>query len=310
MSVPDPLEARLSFFTGKGGVGKSTVVAALALEARRRRRRPLVVELGHRASMQAVFGVPDVGHAPREVAPGVFATNIDLDEALRDYVADHVPVRALASRIAKSPSLARFFEAAPAVGEVLTLQRLEQLLAEVDEAGRPRFDPILVDFDATGHALMFLELPRVFEGLVTSGPIRRLLDGFAALLSDDERTRLHLVTLPGRLPVQETLELYERIRTEHAVRLGALFVNRVPAPPLPPDAADLLAPLRARIAPDTPAGRDLALLALEHERYRRLRAQIARLEAVALPRVELPLVRGAVGVEALAELGRIARGAA
>lgn len=291
-------------------MGKSTVVAALALEAGRRGLRPLVVELGHRASMQAVFGVAHVGHAPVEVAPGVHATNIDLDQALQDYVAEHVPFEALARRISRSESLGRFFEAAPAVGEVLTLQRLEQLLAQTDEAGRPRFDPILVDFDATGHALMFLELPRVFEGLVPRGPVRRLLDSFAALLSDDALTRLHLVTLPGRLPVQETLELHERIRREHAVRLGTLFVNRVPAPPLPPGTEEDLERLRARIADDTAVGADLALLAREQRRRVGLRAQVRRLDALALPRVELPEVPGPLGRDTLARLGRVAAGEA
>lgn len=309
MTEPDqPWASRLSFFTGKGGVGKSTVVAAIALEARRRGMRPLVVELGHRASMQAVFGVDDVGHEPVEVAPGVFATNVDLDEALRDYVAEHVPVRALGRRIARSKSLERFFEAAPAVGEILTLQRLEQLLDERDRAGAPRFSPILVDFDATGHALMFLELPRVFEGLVPEGPVRRLLDSFSNLLSDQELTRLHLVTLPGQLPVSETLELHARLVAEHAIPLGTLFVNRVPPPPIPESSASTLAALRARIPASDPAAADLALLETAVERHRSARAQIARLDAIPLRRVELPALRGKVDAAHLGELGRVAAG--
>ena len=85
--MSDPFASRLSLFTGKGGVGKSTVVAAVALEARRRGLRPLVVELGHRASMQSIFGAGRIGHAPTEVAPGVHASNVDLEHALADYVA-------------------------------------------------------------------------------------------------------------------------------------------------------------------------------------------------------------------------------
>ena len=311
MTEPNPLWAtRLSFFTGKGGVGKSTLVAAIALEARRRGMRPLVVELGHRASMQAVFGVDDVGHTPIEVAPGVFATNVDLDEALRDYVAEHVPVQALGRRIARSKSLERFFEAAPAVGEILTLQRLELLLDERDAKGTPRFSPILVDFDATGHALMFLELPRVFEGLVPEGPVRRLLDSFATLLSDRALTRLHLVTLPGQLPVSETLELHARLEAEHAVPLGALFVNRVPPPPIPSASVPTLAALRARMPSTDPAAADLALLEIAVERHRSAREQIARLDALPLPRIELPTLRGRLHAGELAELGRIAAGGA
>lgn len=304
----DPLASgRLALFTGKGGVGKSTVVAALAMEAGRRGRRPLVIELGHRASMQAVFGVAHVGHEPVDVGGGVHACNIELDEALRDYVADHVPVAALARRIAESSSLARFFEAAPAVGEVLTLQRIEQLMAARAPDGGARWDPILVDFDATGHALMFLELPKVFEGLVPGGPVRRLLDGFSALLSDPTATRLHLVTLPARLPVQETLELHDKLAAEHAVRLGGLFVNRVPAQPWEGDPGAIDALLGQL---DGEPARDLQLLRRAIDRHAAAQAAMARLDALPLPRVALPQLSTRLDRRALTALGRIAGGGA
>ncbi len=306
MGALDVWDVRLSLFTGKGGVGKSTLVAALAVEAARRGLSPLVIELGHRASMQAVFGVASIGHAPVEVAPGVHATNVDLDRALIEYVEAHVPVRAIARRITKSASLRRFFEAAPAVAEVLTLWRIERLLAE-ELDGRPRFSPVLVDLDATGHALMFLELENVFAGLVDPGPMRTLLDSFAALLSDRERTRLHVVTLPGRLPITETIELVRRLEAEHAVPLGALFVNRVRPAPLEADAEPILRSLLER-ATHPGLREDLALLRAELESARAVRTELGRLDALRLPTIELPQLRGAIDARALETLGRIAGG--
>ncbi|MCZ7678521.1 MAG: hypothetical protein M5U28_07005 [Sandaracinaceae bacterium] len=305
----DPFGARLSLFTGKGGVGKSTLVAALAVEAARRGLSPLVVELGHRASMQAVFGAPEVGHAPALVAPGVHATNVDLDRTLLDYVAAHVRVRAIARRIGASASLRRFFEAAPAVAEVLTLWRIERLLAEERPGGAPRFSHLLVDLDATGHALMFLELPRVFAGLADSGPIAALLDSFTALLSDRATTRLHVVTLPGRLPVTETIELVRRLEAEHEVPLGSVFVNRVRAAPLSPEAEPVLAGLRGR-EPHAALREDLGLLEAALAAHRARRRELARLEALPLSRVELPWLRGPIDARALEVLGRVAAGAA
>lgn len=302
MSAADPWTSRLSLFTGKGGVGKSTLVAAVAVEAARRGLSPLVVELGHRASMQAIFGVPRVEHAPTEVAPGVHASNVDLDATLAEYIEAHVRVRALARRVARSAALRRFFEAAPAVTEVLTLWRLEQLLGATRPDGHPRWHPVLVDFDATGHALMFLELPRVFEGLVSSGPVRELLDSFSALLSDRARTRLHLVTLPGRLPVQETIELVTRLAAEHAVPLGTLYVNQVPRAPLPEGSRHVLDALLARGGRPELAS-DLALMARETRAHERMREEIARLASLRLPMVELPRLPGPLDRAALAELG-------
>lgn len=298
--MSDPLRSRLSLFTGKGGVGKSTVVAAIAVEASRRGMRPLVVELGHRASMQAIFESGDIGYAPVEVAPGVHACNVDLERAFADYVRAHVPVGPLARRIAKSPTLRRLLEAAPAVAEVLTLARIEALLAEP-------WHPILVDFDATGHALMFLELPHVFASLADAGPVRRLLDSFAALLADQAHTRLHVVTRPGKLPVQETLELCARLTRERAIPLGTLFVNHVPSPPRVSE--PVLDELRRRIA-DPALACELALCARALEERRAIERELARLCALPLPSVRLPHLRGPIDRAALAALGRAAGGSA
>ena len=296
MQPSHPFASRLSFFTGKGGVGKSTVVAALAIEAARQGRCPLVVELGHRASMQALFGVETIAHDPIEVVPGVFATNLDLDRSLEDYVQRNVRVKAIAKRITNSTSLQRFFATAPAVGEVLTLLRLEQLWAE-------RWSPILVDLDATGHALMFLGLPHVFDGLVPSGPIRRLLDAFSDLLRDPTRSQLHLVTLPAQLPVQETLELYQRLRAEHDIPLGTLFVNRVRARALE---ARHLHTLDRCTATTAEAAQDLTLLRTAVAQDAEREAQLARLARISLPTVHLPLQPPGSTLAGLAELGRLA----
>jgi len=294
LSPLHPFSSRLSFFTGKGGVGKSTVVASLAVEARRQGRAPLVVELGHRATMQTLFDVEHIGHDFVEVLDGVYATNVDSDRALADYVRQHVRVGAVANRIAGSESLRRFFAAAPAVTEVLTLLRLEQLWTE-------RWDPILVDLDATGHALMFLGLPSVFDGLVPEGPIRRLLDGFASLLRDGDRSQLHLVTLPASLPVSETIELHRRLAQEHSIRLGTLFINRVRSPAIDEAARAALDAAEATGA----AAEDLALLRAEQARYDDAQRQLARLDAIDMRKVRLPLESPTEAID-LAALGRLA----
>ncbi|MEO0322054.1 MAG: ArsA-related P-loop ATPase [Myxococcota bacterium] len=283
MTADRPLAARIQLFTGKGGVGKTTLVAATALAAAEEGQRPLVVELGHRASLRTVFGVP-VGHAPTAVGAGVHACNVDFDEALLDYVVDHVRFRPLARRLSEQSTLQRFFRAAPAVAEIVTLRRLERL-AEETHRGTPRWDPLLVDLDATGHALMFLALPEVFEGLAREGPLRAALDRFGALLSD-ARTRLHLVTLPAPLPTQETLELHATLaaRSGHAtVPLGALLVNRMPPRPLGEVRRESLAAL----GPAFDA--DVALAKRAFARFDEARACVARLEeALPLPTVVLP----------------------
>jgi anion-transporting ArsA/GET3 family ATPase len=98
----DPFAPRLQLFTGKGGVGKSSVAAALALALARSGQRPLLVELGHRASMQSVLGSGKIGYEPHEAARGVWAMNIDFEPALIDYLSEHVRVRAIGKAIAET----------------------------------------------------------------------------------------------------------------------------------------------------------------------------------------------------------------
>lgn len=300
------LDRRMLLFTGKGGVGKTTIVASLALEAARRGRRPLIVELGHRASMESVFGVDTIGYAPTEVGGGVWAMNLDFEEALAEYLEEHIPVKRVARTIIRNKTLQKFFHAAPSVAEVATLNKLSALEGERGPQGY-RWDPIFVDLDATGHAIMLLNLPSVMDGLIGDGPMRRLIDGFSSLLTDPRRTVLSLVTLPLELPAQETVELYERLAKHHDVPLGALFVNQVPPRPLSPKQAGMLDRLehQARKFEINTLVDDVAIARRAMRYHANARAQINRLRRdVPLPIVELSTIASrALDIETVAAMG-------
>lgn len=302
------LDRRLLLFTGKGGVGKTTLVASLALEAARRGRRPLVVELGHRASLEAVFDVDTINYTPVEVGRGVHAMNLDFESALAEYFEQHIPVKRVARTINRNKTLQKFFHAAPSVSEVSTLNKLSTLEAERGPGGGYRWDPIFVDLDATGHAVMLLNLPAVMDGLIGEGPMRRLVDGFTKLLTDPKRTVLNLVTLPLELPAQETVELHERLVGHHSVPLGALFVNQVPQRPLGPKQAALLDRLehRSREVGIATLVDDVAIARRAMRYHANARGQINRLlRDVDMPMVELPLIPSRMlDIDTVAELGR------
>ena len=283
-----PFGARLHLFTGKGGVGKSTIVAALGRALARAGRRPLIVELGHRPTMEHLLeaGCP-IGSEPQLVAEGLFAATIDPDAALLEYLEERLRLRALARRVASSAVLGRFFRAAPAVVEALTFDRIRRLLERRDSRG-PCFDPILVDLDATGHARMLLELPSVFEEIAASGPIRELLDSFSRVFADARMSALHLVTIPSELVVEETIELYEGL-SGGLVRLGSLIVNRVPPPPFEREEADLIERLGPRFPPGSAEAAALELGARRIRGHAHALAQLERLrQQVPLPIRPLP----------------------
>ena len=308
--TPSPtslLDRRLLLFTGKGGVGKTTIVASLAIEAARRGRRPLIIELGHRASMEAVFRVDQVGYAPRDVGRGVHAMNLDFESALNEYFEVHIPIQRVAKTIMKNKTLQKFFHAAPSVSEVATLNKISALEAE-RQGGGYRWDPIFVDLDATGHALMLLNLPGVMSGLIGDGPLRKLIDGFSKLLSDQRRTILSLVTLPLELPAQETVELYTQLQQHHDVALGVLFVNQVPPRPLNPKQAGMLDRLehRAKTFGIETLVDDVAIARRAMRYHANARGQINRLlREVDMPMVELPSIASRVlDLDTIGHLGR------
>jgi anion-transporting ArsA/GET3 family ATPase len=218
----EPLTRPVQFFTGKGGVGKSTVLGAVATSAARSGKRPLIVELGIHTSSSQLFHGPIVGYEPAEVAPGVYATRVQFEPALVDYITSRLKLRPIATLVAQNTSLRRLFMAAPGVDELVTLHRVAQL------AANERWGPILVDLESTGHALMFFDLPGVLEVFLKDGPLRQVLDSASALVRDEQRCAVHIVTVPEPLAVNETIQLYGRLRERKDLHLGCLFINRIP----------------------------------------------------------------------------------
>ncbi len=257
--------------------------------------------------MEGVFEVREIGYVPREVGKGVWAMNLDFESALEEYFVEHVPVKRVARTILRNATLQKFFHAAPSVSEVAILNKLSSLEAERD-GNKPRWDPIFVDLDATGHAIMLLNLPSVMNGLIGDGPMRRLVDGFSSLLKDPRKTVLNLVTLPRELPVQETVELHQRLLKQRDVALGLLFVNQVPERPLTPIQAgwlDRVGDRAAQVGLNTLVD-DVALARRAMRQHSNARAQINRMRKdIALPIVELPVLSDSLlGLAGLADIGQ------
>jgi arsenite-transporting ATPase len=292
MPLPSHLfSTRLQLVTGKGGVGKSTVAAALALASARRGLRSLVVEFGDRASMQDVLDSGPIGPVPARVAPGVWAMTLQFGQMLREYVTEHVPLPALAERLLGHAGLDRFLRASPGVAEALALDALGRL-ALGRRGEPPRFDRVFVDLDATGHALMLLEVPKVLDELLGMGPLRRTLARTSFVLGNRELARLHLVTVPEALAVQETLELYHRLRATASVQLGALVVNQVPVEPFTSDLGAAFEQVaRARALLPEPLTHDVRLAqacldaTAEAEAHTERLATRTRLPVLELPRL-------------------------
>ena len=290
--APALLDRRLLFFTGKGGVGKTTIAAATALLAASAGKRVLLVEVDAKGDAPAQFEHPAVGFTAREVHPGVLALAMDTEASLREYLKLNLRVP-IVGRIGP---IAKAFEfvatAAPGVKEILTIGKIAWEVREAIE-GRADHDLVVVDAAATGHIVAQLGAPDAITDLVDVGPIRAQTQWMSDLLADPSITAVNVVTTPEEMPVAETIELVQRIRAELRVPLGAVVVNRV-LPELFTHADEETfealrephahAALASRAGPGVTAVLDAARLAVS---LRRTRAEhLARL----LGAVDLPLL--------------------
>jgi anion-transporting ArsA/GET3 family ATPase len=215
------LDHRLIFVTGKGGVGKTTVAASLALLAAKQGRRTLLCEIDAKGDIAELFETRPTRFDEREIQPNLWAMSMDTEASLRQYLSLQLKL----PLVARVGPLARMFDfvgsAAPGVKEIVTVGKL---CWEVRER---HYDCIVVDAAASGHIVSQLASPQSINSLVQVGLVRQQTGWMLDILSDPAVTAVALVTTPEEMPVAETIELRQRLAAETTVKVAAVVVNRV-----------------------------------------------------------------------------------
>ena len=283
----DPLQffaaCRLVIVAGKGGVGKTTVTAAMALAAARVGRRVLVVELEGASGLGPLLGSTapldtndTVLRAADDQGSGqILGRVVSPGDALTDYLNDH-GMRRLSGRLARTGIIDVVATAAPGLDDILVLGKVKQL----ERIGG--YDLILLDAPAAGHAVTFLRSAKGLADAVTVGPIAAQANDVLDLLGDSQRCQVVLVTLAEETPVNEIVSTAFALEEDIGVRLGPIVVNALyPDRPALADALDaygadaddgLAAAARFRLA-----------------RQQQQQEQLARLTAeLPLPQLHLP----------------------
>jgi anion-transporting ArsA/GET3 family ATPase len=262
---------RLIVVTGKGGVGKTTVAAAIGLEAARRGRRTMVAEVARRTDVAGVLDAAHTGDGSEEteLAPGLFHVSVDPERAMEEYLRDQLPPAA-AVLLNRSRLFGLLAAATPGLRELLTVGKLWEL-AQLDRRtpGAVSYDLVIVDAPATGHGVAVLSAPRAFAGAAHTGPVARQARIIHATLSDPEVTAIVAVARAEELAVTETLALQVALRESLDAELDAIVVNALEPDRFTPTEAHRLAE-----HPPHPAV-ERALTA--HARATRQRAQVGRL---------------------------------
>jgi len=296
------LDRRLVIVTGKGGVGKSTVSAALALLAARQGKRVLVCEVNAQERVAPLLGAPPPGGTIREAVPGVSTVNVNPHDAMREYGLMVVRFRAIYDAVFENRLVRYFLRVVPSLAELVMLGKILHE-ARTEERGRPRWDLVVVDAPATGHAVQLLRVPAALVDTVPGGPLRHDAEWMEALLVDPARTALAIVTLPEEMPVNEAIELDAQVRSLLGIHRGALFVNAMPPARFAADEGARLALLAGEpppLGPAAAAGRLQAMRAEQAARYLERARAALDLPATVIPLLPLP-AWGREAVEAVAD---------
>jgi len=207
--------------TGKGGVGKTTIAAALAEVAARHGRRTLVCEMDAKGALANAFDVGALAFEPTEVAADLYAMAMNTEDSLREYLRLFVRIP-LIGRIGPLASTFDFVaDAAPGVKEILGVGKL------CYEARERNYDLIVVDAEASGHIVSQIAAPRVIADLVQVGLVRDQTQWMLDILDDPTRTGVAVVTTPEEMPVTETIDLLSRLHCDTGVHPAAVIANRV-----------------------------------------------------------------------------------
>ncbi|MPZ90997.1 MAG: P-loop NTPase [Actinobacteria bacterium] len=228
MHVDEFLDPKILIVSGKGGVGKTTVAAALALVAARHGRKVCMAEIDRKGTLPKLFGGGEVTYEPRELSPGVWGLNIIPEDALAEYLRVQYHMSRI-SRVFRSTHFVDYITtAAPGLKDILVLGKIWYLEQDRDHGGGAHgFDTIIVDAPAAGHMATFLKAPQGLADAVRLGPVRRQSEWLNDMLTDPKRSRVHLVSLAEEIPASETLETSEALDKELGISQGAVFANAV-----------------------------------------------------------------------------------
>lgn len=226
----DLFSKSLLVVSGKGGVGKTVISSALALIASAQGQNVLLVSMDDQGRRAQLFGVPAIGDRVAPLRESVSAINLDPTTIVADYFHRQLRIRRLVKHIVGSKLFQSWFRVSPAIKEMICLGKVQDLVEETSWwRKKPTWDLVIFDAPATGHGLGLLQLPEQASKLLM-GVMRKNALGVQALIKNQVKTSLVLVTIPEEMPVSETLHFYSAARAIEmpmsCVILNSVFPRR------------------------------------------------------------------------------------
>lgn len=224
-SIKD-LQQKLWIVTGKGGVGKTTLTAALGFFSAGCEVDTLLVETHGLHHLGELVGVGKTGYHPKKIAPHLWLSQLEPEKALEEYLLQQIRVRFIYNAVFKNKYVRHFLDAAPGLVELLTIGKIWALTQPKGEYGNEHnFHRVIVDAPSTGHGISLLTVPEVVAQAVRVGPLKNKSQQILDVLRDPEQCLVWLASLPEELPVTETVEMAGKLTNEVKVPLGPILAN-------------------------------------------------------------------------------------
>jgi len=287
MTHPPLQERRFLFVTGKGGVGKSTVAAALARALAARGRRVLLASCCGQERVSLAFDVPRLGGEIQRIADGIYGVHLDPEEALTEYGGMVLKSRRVFEAVFHSRLVHSFLAGVPGMYEWAVLGKAWFHSTEVRADGSPRFDTVIYDAPSTGHGLDMLRVPKVIIDVAPPGILRRDAERAWSMFTDPAYTGVVVVTLPEDLPTTEAIELVQTLRDDLALPVARLVVNAVIDELFSPDERRTLLEPR-ELDREIPGDEGVACAVRRAIRERVQAQNLQRLAVLDVPHVHLP----------------------
>jgi len=222
-------DKQLVIIAGKGGVGRTTVAAAMAIASAHKGKRVLLAQTKSKERLSTLFGVPPVGTELARMRERLWAVNMTPQASLREYGAMVLRSEFIARQVLENKVSRAFLHAIPGLEDYSMLGKVWFHTTE-EQDGRPKWDQVILDGPATGHLITMLQIPQAILDAVPEGPLTRPAQAALALLRDPKRTSMSIVTLAEDLPSNEAIELSRKATEKLGVTLGPLIVNALYPP--------------------------------------------------------------------------------
>ena len=282
----DFLRRRFQVVAGKGGVGRSLISSALALRSSRMGLKTLLLEVNAPDHCARMLGVSPSVDAARTVSDNLDLCRMTPAGALREYALMILKFPALYRLVFENPFVKYFLKSIPSLGEFTMLGKAWYHAQELLPDGQHRYDCVIIDAPATGHALTFLSVARTVARTIPKGPMKTAAIKMAELVEDSRNSCVHLVVTPEDMPVNEGLELRQKLQEQVKMELGLNFMNRVSFSELPDSSDEFFSALETKTTENPGLGPYLEIAKIRRDRRQHQTIHRERFESV-VPQVVL-----------------------